>query len=49
MSGIRNEVQTLVKQDESTALYVHCLAHDLNLCLKDASKFYKIQYILLIL
>ena len=38
MSGIRNGVQALVKQEESKALYVHCLAHNLNLCLQDASK-----------
>ena len=38
MSGIRNGIQALVKQEESKALYVHCLAHNLNLCLQDASK-----------
>ena len=43
MSGIRNEVQALVKQEESKALYVHCLVHDLNLCLQDTSKCYEIQ------
>ena len=37
MSGIRNGVQALVKQEESKALYVHCLAHNLNLCLQNAS------------
>ena len=42
MSGIRNGVQALVKQEESKALYVHCLAHNLNLCLQDASKKCKI-------
>lgn len=31
MSGIRNGVQALIKQ-EARALYVHCLAHTLNLC-----------------
>lgn len=32
MSGVRNGVQALIKQEESRALYVHCLAHSLNLC-----------------
>ena len=35
MSGVRNGVQALVKSESSKALYVHCLAHNLNLCLKD--------------
>ena len=35
MSGTRNGVQALVKSEASKALYVHCLAHSLNLCLKD--------------
>ena len=38
MSGIRNGVQALVKSEASQALYVHCLAHNLNLCLKDVTK-----------
>lgn len=38
MSGIRNGVQALVKKEESRALYVHCLAHNLNLCIKDVVK-----------
>ena len=49
MSGIRNGVQALVKQEESKALYVHCIAQNLKLCLQDASrnaKFYEIQWIL---
>jgi len=37
-SGIRNGVQVLVKQEESKALYAHCLTHNLNLCLQDVSK-----------
>lgn len=37
MSGIRNGVQALVKEEVSQALYVHCLAHNLNLCLKDVT------------
>lgn len=35
MSGTRNGVQALVKSEASKALYVHCLAHSLNLCIKD--------------
>ena len=30
MSGSRNGIQALVKREESRALYVHCLAHNLN-------------------
>lgn len=37
MSGIRNGVQALVKAEAPQALYVHCLAHNLNLCLKDVT------------
>ena len=38
MSGIRNGVQALVKQEEARALYVHCLAHSLNLCVQEVTK-----------
>ncbi len=38
MSGIRNGVQALIKKEASQALYVHCLAHSLNLCVQEASK-----------
>jgi len=38
MSSIRNGAQALFKQDEPKALYVHCLAHSLNLCVQDVSK-----------
>ena len=31
MSGVTNGVQSLVKKVENRALYVHCLAHNLNL------------------
>ena len=34
MSGIRNGVQALFKKEVPQALYVHCLTHSLNLCLK---------------
>ena len=37
MSGLNNGVQALVKRENSKALYVHCLAHSLNLCLKDVT------------
>ena len=37
MSGIRNGVQALFKKEVHQALYVHCLAHSLNLCLKDVT------------
>lgn len=38
MSGIKNGVQALIKQNESRALYVHCLAHNLNLCVQTVAK-----------
>ena len=37
MSGIRNGVQALFKKEVPQALYVHCLTHSLNLCLKDVT------------
>lgn len=37
MSGAKNGVQALVKSESSQALYVHCLGHCLNLCLKDVT------------
>ena len=38
MSGIRSGVQALVKKESDRALYVHCLAHSLNLCVQEVSK-----------
>ena len=38
MSGINNGVQDLFKAEVEQVLYVHCLAHSLNLCLKDVTK-----------
>jgi hypothetical protein len=38
MSGVRNGVQALIKQEEGRALYVHCLAHSVNLCVHDVTK-----------
>ncbi len=38
MSGVRNGIQALVKKDADQALYVHCLAHNLNLCVQEVSK-----------
>ena len=38
MSGIRNGVQALVKREADCALYVHCFAHSLNLCVQEVSK-----------
>ena len=37
MSGTKRGVQALVKSEVNKALYVHCLAHNLNLCLKDVT------------
>ena len=38
MSGVRNGVQALIKWEASRALYVHCLAHSLNLCVQEVTK-----------
>jgi len=38
MSGIRNGVQALIKGEEARAVYVHCLAHSLNLCVQEVTK-----------
>ena len=38
MNGVRNGVQAIFKREEPRALYVHCLAHSLNLCVQDISK-----------
>ena len=38
MSGVRNGVQALVKVEVNRALYVHCLAQCLNLCIQEGSK-----------
>ena len=38
MSGVRNGVQALIKGEQSKALYVHCLAHSLNLCVQEVTK-----------
>ena len=40
MSGAQNGVQALVKKEANRALYVHCLAHSLNLCIQEVSKKY---------
>ena len=38
MSGVRNGVQAQVKREADRALYVHCFAHSLNLCVQEVSK-----------
>lgn len=38
MSGTRNGVQALIKGEEARALYVHCLAHSLKLCVQEVTK-----------
>ena len=41
---VRNGAQVLFKQEEPRALYVHCLAHSLNLCVQDVSKMYTLDF-----
>ena len=38
MSVVRNDVQAIFKCEEPRALYVHCLVHILNLCVKGISE-----------
>lgn len=38
MSGVRNGVQALVKQESENCLYVHCFAHSLNLCVQEVTR-----------
>lgn len=38
MSGTRNGVQALFKRESPHTLYVHCLAHCLNLCVKEVTR-----------
>ena len=38
MSGVRNGIQAQVKREADRALYVHCFAHSLNLCVQEVSK-----------
>ena len=38
MSGHVSGVAAQVKREQKSALYVHCLAHSLNLCLQDATR-----------
>ena len=38
MSGVKNGVAAKIRAEEPRALYVHCLAHCLNLVLQDASR-----------
>ena len=42
MSGIRKRVQALFKKEVRQALYVHCLTHSLNLCLKYVTNNYEL-------
>ena len=38
MSRVHNGVQALIKAEQSEALYVHCLAHSLNLCIQEVTR-----------
>ena len=43
MSGTKSGVQKHINDEVSTALYVHCCSHNLNLCLEKAGKVPEIQ------
>lgn len=38
MSGVRNDVQAIMKKEAGHCLYVHCFAHSLNLVVQDVTK-----------
>jgi len=38
MSGSRNGIQALLKRESPHTLYVHCLVHSLNLCVKEVTR-----------
>ena len=38
MAGHLNGVAAQIKRDEPRALFVHCLAHCVNLCLQESGK-----------
>ena len=38
MSGSENGVQSKIRKDHSSAIYIHCMAHKLNLVLVEACK-----------
>ena len=39
MAGHISGVSTRITREEPRALYVHCLAHSLNLCLQDCARY----------
>ena len=39
MAGHISGVSTRINREEPRALYVHCLAHSLNLCLQDCTRY----------
>lgn len=42
MSGIKNGLQTKIKQKHPEAIYVHCMAHKLNLVVVDTCNYIKV-------
>ena len=38
MSGSKNGVQSKIRKDHPSAVYIHCMAHKLNLILVEAFK-----------
>ena len=38
ISGVRSGLSTRIKKENPAAVYVHCLAHCLNLCLQEEGK-----------
>ena len=41
MAGHLNGVAAKITREEPKALFVHCLAHSINLCLQDCAKLCK--------
>jgi len=43
MSGCKNGIQTKIKQKHPEAIYIHCMAHKLNLVVVDTCNFIKVS------
>jgi len=42
MSGCKGGVQTLLRKHHTNAIYIHCMAHRLNLVVVDMCKYVKV-------
>lgn len=47
MSGCKGEVQTLLRKHHTNDIYIHCIAHRLNLVVVDMCKYVKVLTLVL--